>query len=172
MISRSFTAISPYIRPAPGSTWAPRARWYLIDVKPRKEPLVVKALEDKKLQTFFPTELRVYAKTRGKTRHPEPHALISGKMFVRAELADFCLKAVGTQYLTGFERDDEGFPMPTEIPDDQMQVFIDTHQEYLAEAQKRLALSKALGRGAKAKQKYMPAQDALQAIKEQMESKG
>ena len=171
MISKSFTEISRNIRPAPGETWAPRARWYLIKTDYLKEFHVNAALASKNFQTFLPTVLRVYGKSRGKTRPPREIALVPGKMFVRAELSDFALKAIGTQYLTGYERDDDEFPMPTEIPDDQMDTFIKTHQDYLSEAQKRLALGKALGRGAKAKQKFVPAEDALKEIKARMDGK-
>ena len=172
MISRSFTAISPYITPAPGETWAVRARWYLIKTDYLKEFHVNAALRGKEFQTFLPTVLRVYGKSRGKTRPPREIALVPGKMFVKAELSDFVLKAIGTQYLTGYERNDDEFPMPVEIPDDQMQVFIDTHQEYLSEAQKRLALGKALGRGAKGRKKTMPFSEGLSVLKERMEGRG
>ena len=167
MISRSFNALASLIRPAPGATWAPRARWYLITTAPREEARVAKKIaEALEHQIFLPMDVRPTRKIRGKPRASDEVPLLPCRVFVQTELSGW-MRIRNLKHVTGFKCDPEGFPQP--IPDDQMETFRRVHGEAHAEAQKRAALGKVLGRGARAKKKFMPAHEALMAIKEQMD---
>ena len=169
MISRSFNALAPLIRPSPGATWAPMARWYLVKTDFHEEKRVARLIADldDPPQVFLPMAIKDTKIVRGKEYPDVP--LLPCRLFVQTELSGW-IRIRNLKFVTGFACDPEGFPEP--IPDEQMDTFRKVLGEAHAEAQKRTALTKALGRGAKAKQKYQPAQDALEAIKAQMEGKG
>ena len=166
MISRSFTAISPYLRPAPGSSWAPRARWYAIRTEGGKEARVAQAIIRLEHQVFLPVELRARKKIRGKQRDSVEVPLLPRIVFAMTELSGW--PAIrNLDHVTGFECDPEGFPDP--IPDEQMETFRRVHGEWLQDAQKRAALGRAIqGRGARAKKRSMPFKDALVELQHKM----
>ena len=167
MISRSFNAISPYIQPAPGSTWAPRARWYAIRTAGGKESLVAKAISKLEHQVFLPWDFRPGRKVKGK--EPPPVPLLPRIVFALTELSGW-VKIRNLDHVTGFECNPEGFPEP--IPDDQMQTFQKVHGDWLADAQKRAALGKVLqGRGARSRKRSMPFLDGLKQLQRDMEAK-
>ena len=168
MISRSFNAISPYIQPAPGATWAPRARWYAVNTAGGKEAVVAKAITKLEHQVFLPWDFRPRRKVKGK--EPAPVPLCPRVVFAMTELGGW--PAIrNLKHVTGFECDAEGFPEP--IPDDQMQTFQKVHGEWLADAQKRAALGRTLqGRGARGRKRSMPFLDGLKQLQRDMEAKG
>ena len=170
MISRSFTEISRLARPAPGETWtAARARWYLVKTDFHEEKRVARLIADldDPPQVFLPMAIKDKKIVRGKEYPDVP--LLPCRLFVQTAL-DGWTRIRNLKFVTGFVCDPEGFPKP--IPDEQMHTFRRVLGEAHAEAEKRAALGKALGRGAKAKRKYMPASEALDVIKAQMEEKG
>lgn len=166
MISRSFTAISPYLRPAPDTTWAPRARWYAIKTEGGREARVAKLITELEHQVFLPVELRARRKIRGRQRDSVEVPLLPRIVFAMTAL-DGWPAIRNLDHVTGFECNPEGFPEP--IPDDQMETFRRTHGEWLADQQKRLALGKVLqGRGARSRRRSMPFREALIELQRKM----
>ena len=169
MISRSFNALAPLIRPAPGATWAPRARWYAVRTEGGREGRVADAITKLEHQVFLPDELRVRKKVRGKQRDSVEVPLLPRIVFAMTELSGWAAIR-NLDHVTGFECNPEGFPEP--IPDDQMQTFQKVHGEWLQDAQKRAALGKAIqGRGARGRKRSMPFLDGLKQLQRDMEAK-
>ena len=168
MISRSFNSLAPLIRPAPGATWAPRARWYAINTNGRKEFVVASAIEALEHPVYVPLDFRPRKKIRGK--EPDPVPLCPRIVFAMTELSGWAAIR-NLDHVTGFECDADGFPEP--IPDDQMETFRRVHGEWLADAQKRAALGKAIqGRGARGRKRSVPFLDGLKQLQRDMEGKG
>ena len=173
MISRSFTALAPMIRPAPGSTWAPRARWYAIRTELGKEGRVADAIERLEIPVFLPVQCRPH-KRLGSFDVP----LLPCYVFAHVELS-YITNIMQIDYVTGFKRDSEGFPAP--INEAQMEKFRNNHREWLMEemrfahsGQSREDWLKAenkrkSGRGRKArdKKKSMTFEDGLKTWKEE-----
>ena len=160
MISRSFNALAPLIRPAPGATWAPRARWYAIRTEGGREARVAQAISRLEHQVWLPIELRQRKKIRGKQRDSVEVPLLPRIVFAMTELSGWAAIR-NLDHVTGFECNPEGFPEP--IPDDQMETFRRVHGEWL-ELQK-LSQMRRMGRGAKAKLKAMSLEDGLKEYK-------
>ena len=169
MISRSFNALAPLIRPAPGSTWSVRARWYAIRTEGGREARVAQAISRLEHQVWLPIELRQRKKIRGKQRDSVEVPLLPRIVFAMTELSGWAAIR-NLDHVTGFECNPEGFPEP--IPDNQMQTFQKVHGEWLADAQKRAAEGKrAQGRGARGRKRSVPFREALIELQARMEGK-